>query len=49
MNQIEQCPHCGKITEGEAVYETKRKIARAGVHWASKQLIINGSTGFSVN
>lgn len=40
MDQIEQCPHCGRITEGVPVYEIKRQVARTGVKWATKKVIL---------
>jgi pSer/pThr/pTyr-binding forkhead associated (FHA) protein len=40
MNQIEQCSHCGKFTEGIPIYEMKRQAVRTGVQWATKKVLI---------
>lgn len=41
MNIFEQCPECGKITEGIPVYGTARQRVRAGTKWVANKLIIN--------
>ena len=41
MNIFEQCPKCGKITEGIPVYGTARQGVRAGTKWVTNKLIIN--------
>ena len=40
MNQIEQCPRCGNITEGVPVYGKIRGGVRSGVQWATKKVIM---------
>lgn len=40
MDILEQCPKCGKITEGIPVYGTKRQVTRTGVKWATKKVLI---------
>ncbi len=40
MDIFEQCPKCGKITEGIPVYGTKRQVTRTGVKWATKKVLI---------
>lgn len=40
MNIFEQCPKCGKITEGIPAYGTKRQAVRTGVQWATKKVLI---------
>lgn len=40
MDIFEQCPKCGKITEGIPVYGTARQGVRAGVQWATKKVLL---------
>ncbi len=40
MHQIEQCPHCGKITLGFSVYDTKRQAERTGEKMVIKKVLI---------
>jgi hypothetical protein len=41
MNQqIEQCPHCGRITEGIPTYDIKRQGVRTGGKLVVKKVLI---------
>ena len=40
MNIFEQCPKCGKITEGIPVYEIKQQGVRTGARFATKKVLL---------
>ena len=40
MNIFEQCPKCGKITEGIPAYDIKRQGVRTGTRFATKKVLL---------
>lgn len=40
INQFEQCPRCGKITEGIPAYGVKRQAGQKGIKMATKKVLI---------
>lgn len=40
MNIFEQCPKCGKITEGIPAYELKQQGVRTGTRFATKKVLL---------